>query len=274
LIFFLNLTAGNVFSQIEVVRTTVYNWSHAWENKDIDAYMSFYSRHFRSKGLDYDKWKAKKSLLFIKPCNLSVKISDLSVFVENRTAMASFIQRHYCGDYKDIGEKTLIFTNAKTGWKIISEEWKPVDKMHRLNRSSDQRKAEINQPLPNMNTQAIKATLPSILSEHSINEDITVQTGRQMDRIVIDISKFDLPAFSTVDGKTPGILIDIKNVSSWKGKPSIPVNGFLIKTIRTRFHRNLKKVTIILDLKPNEDYMINRVHYKDKKVLLIEVRKA
>ncbi len=272
----LNLTKAQAFSQIDSVRAIVFSWSHTWESKDIDKYMSFYSRHFRTENLDYDQWKAKKSRLFMKPCNLSVKISDLSVCIENRVAMTNFIQQHHCGEFQDIGEKTLILANVKNGWKIISEEWKPLDGGHQTYRNSGIGKEGENRiRTPGKRKKHPPQTsVHSILSEKTIGNRIKVQTGKEMDRILIDISKVSLPDFSTIDGKTPGILIDLKNVSSWKGKPTVSVNGFLITTIKTRFHKSLNKVSIIMDLKPNEDYIINRIHYMDKKVLLIEVRKA
>ncbi len=274
LIISLNLTKSEAFTQIGAVRATVLSWSNAWERKDVDEYMSFYSRHFRSKNLNHDEWRTNKTLLFMNPCSISIKISDLSVFIEDRSAMANFIQHHHCGQYKDVGEKSLIFIHSKNGWKIVSEEWKPLDNVHRIYGAAGMQKARENKPLSIGKKTAIKASVPSIIGEKIINEEIKVQTGREMDRIVIDTTKYSLPDFSTANGKASEILIDIKNVSSWKGKAIIPVNGYLIKTIRTRFHRGLNKVTIILDLKPDEDYMINRIHYMDKKVMLIEVRKS
>lgn len=114
--------AGN----IDVVRTIVHAWARAWESRDIEHYMSFYSPSFRSKGFYYQGWKAQKSQTFKRSQNIRVEISDLWVFIEGQRARASFVQRYYDQNVLDVGEKKLILVKAGGTWKIISEEWKPL----------------------------------------------------------------------------------------------------------------------------------------------------
>ena len=64
-IFVLCLTllvpAKNMFaSDIEDVRAQVFAWGQAWQSRDIERYMFFYSPDFRSKKFDYQGWRLKK----------------------------------------------------------------------------------------------------------------------------------------------------------------------------------------------------------------------
>jgi ketosteroid isomerase-like protein len=72
------------------------------------------------------------------------------------------------------------------------------------------------------------------------------------------------------EGDKPRIVIDIKNVSSWSGHYRTPVNGNLIKQIRTYLHRDTEKLRIVLDINSSENYSIN--HYQTEYIYCIEVR--
>ena len=53
-------SAGN----IDDIRSLVYAWADAWQNRNIQRYVSFYSPEFRSKGLDFNGWLQKKNQVF------------------------------------------------------------------------------------------------------------------------------------------------------------------------------------------------------------------
>lgn len=111
---------------IDAVRTQVFAWSEAWQNRDIDTYMSFYSPSFQSKGLDFDRWREKRAEVFQQVSSIQVEISDLWVFIEGKQAIVSFIQRYSHPMFTDIGEKTLVMVDGGFTWQIVSEEWKPI----------------------------------------------------------------------------------------------------------------------------------------------------
>jgi len=87
-------TAAPASVEIDVVRNRIYLWCTAWQSRDIDAYMSFYSPAFHSEGYDYVGWGLKKSEVFKKPGDITVQISDLWVLIEGNRAVARFLQ-HY-----------------------------------------------------------------------------------------------------------------------------------------------------------------------------------
>ncbi|MCJ7539912.1 MAG: hypothetical protein MUO88_09655 [Desulfobacterales bacterium] len=113
---------------INTVRALISDWADSWQEKNIDRYMSYYSRNFRSGGLDYSGWQDKKARLFKKSGSVSLKVSDLWVFIEGNHASASFIQHYRDAHYADIGEKMINLVKNNGKWQIISEEWRPISR--------------------------------------------------------------------------------------------------------------------------------------------------
>ena len=115
-------------SEIHAVRSIIYKWINAWQNKDIAGYMSYYSRKFRSGTLDYHGWRVKKSRLFKKPGSIFLEISNLLIFIEGKEAKVSFLQDYTDAYLADVGEKNMKLIKLNDSWKIIAEEWQPIKK--------------------------------------------------------------------------------------------------------------------------------------------------
>ena len=112
---------------INMVRALISDWADSWQQKDIDRYMSYYSRNFNSGGLDYSAWQEKKAKLFSRPGSVSLKVSDLWVVVAGNQASASFIQHYRDAHYSDVGEKTINLVQNNGKWQIVSEAWQPLN---------------------------------------------------------------------------------------------------------------------------------------------------
>ena len=113
---------------INTVRAFISDWADSWQEKNIDRYMSYYSRTFHSGGLDYSGWQDKKARHFKTSGTLSLKVSDLWVIIEGNHASASFIQHYRDAHYADIGEKIINLVQNNGKWQIISEEWLPLNR--------------------------------------------------------------------------------------------------------------------------------------------------
>lgn len=113
---------------INTVRTLIMDWADSWREKNIDRYLSYYSRTFRSGNFDYKGWQDRKAQLFKRPGAISLQVSDLSVVVEGVHASASFVQHYRDAHYTDIGEKTINLVQNDGKWQIISEEWRPLSR--------------------------------------------------------------------------------------------------------------------------------------------------
>ncbi len=301
-------------SDIEDVRAQVFAWGQAWQSRDIDRYMSFYSPDFRSKQFDYQGWREKKAQAFNKANNIRIEISDLWVFIENQVATASFVQRYYDQNVLDVGEKTLILAFENSAWRIVSEVWKPlkipgqktqkkttVQNVAGLDAGAQQdsqrdhkegtKKPPVTTPVPSIREKtadrrhddADKSTRPGPRLGHkseskalarakNIVKGIRFEIKEDSEKVFIELNRLLVPKILTLEGDKPRIVVDIMNVSSWDGPSKIPVNGKLIRRIRTYLHRNIGKLRIVLDLNPAADYMIDQTFYKAENIYCIDVR--
>jgi murein L,D-transpeptidase YafK len=114
-------------NEIQAVRGIIYDWIEAWQQKDIKAYMSYYSQEFRSGKLDYNGWQVKKARLFKRPGAISIQVSKLLILIEGNKARASFLQEYADAYISDVGEKNIKLIKLTDTWKIVTEEWKAAD---------------------------------------------------------------------------------------------------------------------------------------------------
>jgi hypothetical protein len=258
-------------SKIDEVRATVYAWGNAWESRDISNYMSFYSPTFRSKGLNYQSWIQKKAKLFQKPGDVRVKISDLWVFIEGTHATARFVQRYQDPRVSDVGEKKLVMVNTNGKWQIVSEDWKPLPipvkaKKDRVKPSTPQK----------LDTKAKTASQgpkqKDLPAEKIIVTDIKFKAETDREQVCIALNNFCTPEVMTLKGDKPRVVIDIKNVPSWSGNYKTPVNGKLIKQIRTFLHRDIEKFRIVLDLNSFKNYSLDKTYNTEQNIFCVVVR--
>jgi ketosteroid isomerase-like protein len=260
--------------QIDDVRANVYAWHKSWHNRDISSYMSFYSPDFRSEGLDYKGWMQKKTKLFKTSGDIQVEITDLGVFIEGEYATARFVQRYHGSKLSDVGEKTLTMVNSNGKWKIVSEAWKPLVMSARIPEKMAPRSnpKELGSVSPPADKAGQDQKIKLILQNGIIIKSIKFEPKKDRENVFIVSNTFFVPEILTLEGDKPRIVIDIKPVSSWNGRNRTPVKGNLIRQIRTHLHPDTKKLRIVLDLNPSENYFINQVYYEKKHIYRIEVR--
>lgn len=113
-----------------------------------------------------------------------------------------------------------------------------------------------------------------LLLEMIIVKNIQFQTvNHGMEKVFIIFDKSAVPEISSLEEDRPRVVIDIKD-AYWKGKSKIPVNGKIIRQIRTYFHRDTRKLRIVLDLRQTGNYNVDPVYYKKDKTYCVEVSKA
>jgi len=236
---------------IDDVQALIYAWRDAWQGKDINRYISFYSPAVQTKSLDYIGLMKKKARLFQRPGTIAVELSDFEIRIDHQRAVARFIQRYQDSTISDVGEKTLILIKSNLTWKIISEEWQPL-----------------NKPIPaakeeEIPSDSLKVAVKSI--EFQIEKNGT-------EKVYVALSHFIIPEIITLGGDNPRIAIDIKNISTWEGDSKIPVDGRLIRQIRTYLHADVRKLRIVLDLNSDSDVFVNPIFYRAENIYCLEVK--
>lgn len=122
----------------------IESWRNSWEIKDIDKYMSFYSKKFKSGWKDWGKWKAYKKDLAKKYKKIEVDVSNINLFSHDGVILASFEQDYRTPGFDSLGTKKLYLTQNSAEWKIIAETFIGYDKARiAAKKSTDFNKDEI-----------------------------------------------------------------------------------------------------------------------------------
>lgn len=84
--------------------------------------------------------------------------------------------------------------------------------------------------------------------------------------VCFQLSRFCSPHIFSIPGKKPRIVIDVKPVPKWYGKPSIQIDGRQIIRVRSHLHKAEEKLRIVLDLDPSKDFTVEPRYYEAERV--------
>ncbi len=106
----------------------VSQWKQAWSNKDIDAYLGYYSERYLPKsGMNIEQWRRYRRIRLSKPKTIDIQISMLKIDQNNETkALVSFVQEYKSDIYRDKTRKTLSLVQENKAWKIVREDSSPL----------------------------------------------------------------------------------------------------------------------------------------------------
>jgi len=99
----------------------VEGWRRAWERKEINRYMSFYSPRFTTDGKNWEQYRKYKALLANRYKQIKVEIENLRLLKNDGIVLAKFNQRYSTGGFESQGEKRLYLQQNSNEWKIIGE---------------------------------------------------------------------------------------------------------------------------------------------------------
>jgi len=117
--------SAKVNKEDEVIKM-VEMWKTAWEVKNFEKYISFYSKNFKwGNGKGLKSFADHKRITFGKTKDVSVKLKNIEVFPEDDTkVVVTFLQEYKSNLVNDRGAKNLILKKEKGDWKIAAEEFK------------------------------------------------------------------------------------------------------------------------------------------------------
>jgi murein L,D-transpeptidase YafK len=88
------IEADRLKTEATALELIVESWRAAWEDEEIETYMSFYNSHFNASGKDWDEWKAYKLRLADKYKNIHVKVHNLRLLRNDGLILAQFDQAY------------------------------------------------------------------------------------------------------------------------------------------------------------------------------------
>ena len=101
----------------------VEDWARAWAAKDVDRYLSFYARDFRTpKGEPRGNWEAARREQLTEPRIIGVEVVEPEVaFTDPNHATVVFKQNYRADAYRSSGRKTLRMVRQGDRWLIQQE---------------------------------------------------------------------------------------------------------------------------------------------------------
>lgn len=115
-------------STTELITGFVQQWLKAWEQKDLNAYLSCYSPDFSSDGYDYQGWRQYKSELFKTLDQIKIEYTQLVVELPQPfTYVVTFKQTYQANGYRDVGIKKLTIVGPADRLQITKEEWEKTN---------------------------------------------------------------------------------------------------------------------------------------------------
>ena len=116
---------SDVSTTKEIASKNLDRWVRAWENQDIELYLSFYSKEFVPTNGRYSDWWIDRIAALKRHANISIQLENIQIFSSKDTAEIDFTQSFKSNTYSDIGIKKLIWVKNGSDWKITKETWKP-----------------------------------------------------------------------------------------------------------------------------------------------------
>lgn len=106
------------------VLAAVQGWARAWSSKDVDGYLSHYSRDFSPPGGEaWDAWAAARRERISKPKSIRVSVDAPKVdFQNDNRAVVRFRQSYQSDTLRSSGEKILTLVRSTDRWLIVQEQ--------------------------------------------------------------------------------------------------------------------------------------------------------
>ncbi len=96
-----------------------------------------------------------------------------------------------------------------------------------------------------------------------------------IEKVSIQLTSFLPPRTFAIEGKRPRIVCDFFDAHLKKGiSKSIAVHGSFIQKVRVGIHTKPKrKVRVVLDLVPSQDYDVQQIFFREENIFTIIVQK-
>ncbi len=115
----------NATEHTQQIKDKLATWLRAWENQDVNTYISFYSDKFKAPKNNRAKWRNTRLHALKANKNLSIQVSNIQTSQNKNIIELNFIQKFNSDKYSDVGIKELVWINDGSDWKILKETWMP-----------------------------------------------------------------------------------------------------------------------------------------------------
>jgi ketosteroid isomerase-like protein len=102
----------------------VNGWAAAWSKKDVNAYLAFYAKDFKTpNGEDRGAWEHGRRTRILAPKSISVEANAPKVTMTgDKQASVTFRQSYKSDTLSANSMKTLVLVKTDGGWQIQQEK--------------------------------------------------------------------------------------------------------------------------------------------------------
>ena len=99
-------------------------WASAWSKRNVDAYLAFYAKDFKTpKGEPRAEWEQGRRTRILAPKSISVETDSPKVSMTgDKQASVTFRQRYNSDNINANSMKTLVLVKTDGGWRIQQEK--------------------------------------------------------------------------------------------------------------------------------------------------------
>ncbi len=122
-----DITFNELTSSNDEISNKLEHWVKAWENKDIETYLSFYAKDFRGSKENHSAWLVFRKYALKRNNSISIQLKNIKMIINKDTVQFNFTQIYKSDNYSDVGTKEILLSNNGNELKIFSEVWKPIN---------------------------------------------------------------------------------------------------------------------------------------------------
>ncbi|RZL10899.1 MAG: hypothetical protein EOP40_04705 [Rubrivivax sp.] len=106
---------------VATVEQRLRDWVATWMAKDVNKYMTFYSKDFAPARMSSARWITERRRLVGKPGPIEIRVEDVKAYSQGDYVVTSFKQVYNSNDFKDSSLKTLTWRQINGEWIIFKE---------------------------------------------------------------------------------------------------------------------------------------------------------
>ncbi|HEY1058772.1 MAG TPA: TolC family outer membrane protein [Limnobacter sp.] len=105
------------------------DWLKAWQSKDVNAYIAFYSPTFKPEQGNYESWEINRRERLRSAAKIEIDMTDVQVvpnFDDPTIYELTFTQNYRSNNYQEKSKKTLTWKQQGGQWQIVRERNEPL----------------------------------------------------------------------------------------------------------------------------------------------------
>ena len=106
----------------EDILNVLDNWRVAWENKNMDEYLSAYASNFQyPNNMTQTSWEKYRTNRITSKKVIEISLSNTKIKFKKKEVLVTFVQNYKSGNLNQVSNKTLVFIEEEGDWLIFKE---------------------------------------------------------------------------------------------------------------------------------------------------------